>query len=75
LWLAGQYLEAPGYRITVADTVGAGDAFAAALLHGIQSGCPPQEVADFANRLGALVASRPGGTPGWSLAELEEFKP
>jgi fructokinase len=75
LWLAGQYLEAPGYRITVADTVGAGDAFAAALLHGIQSGCPPQEVADFANRLGALVASRPGGTPEWSLAEVEEFKP
>jgi len=54
----------------VADTVGAGDAFAAALLHGLDAGWPALEVADFANRLGALVASRSGGTPEWSLAEL-----
>ena len=71
LMLNGQYLEAPGYSVTVADTVGAGDAFAAALLHGIQAGWPARDVADFANRLGALVASRKGGTPDWSLAELE----
>ena len=70
LLLDGQYLEAPGYRVTVADAVGAGDAFAAALLHGIQSGWPPRDVADFANRLGALVASRSGGVPAWSPAEL-----
>lgn len=67
----GQYLEVPGYRVTVADAVGAGDAFAAALLHGIQAGWPPPEVAGFANRLGALVASRCGGVPAWSLAELQ----
>ena len=71
LLLHGEYLEAPGYRVTVADTVGAGDAFAAALLHGIQAGWPPRDVADFANRLGALIASRRGGVPAWSLAELE----
>lgn len=70
LFLDGQYLEVPGYRVTVADTVGAGDAFAAALLHGIQIGWPPSAVADFANRLGALVASRRGGVPSWSLDEL-----
>ena len=33
-----------------------------------------ESVADFANRLGALVASRPGGTPEWSLAELEGLR-
>jgi fructokinase len=70
LLLGGQYIEAAGYPVAVADTVGAGDAFAAALLHGIHAGWPPHEVADFANRLGALVASRPGGVPEWSLAEL-----
>ena len=74
LMLDGQYLEVPGYSVTVADTVGAGDAFAAALLHGIQAGWPAREVADFANRLGALVASRKGGTPEWSLAELERIQ-
>jgi fructokinase len=73
LMLDGQYLEAPGYPVTVADTVGAGDAFAAGLLHGIQAGWPAREVADFANRLGALVASRKGGTPEWSLGELARF--
>jgi fructokinase len=70
LLLRGEYLEIAGYRVTVADTVGAGDAFAAALLHGIQAGWPPREVADFANRLGALVASRSGGVPAWSPDEL-----
>jgi fructokinase len=70
LLLGGEYVEVPGYRVTVADTVGAGDAFAAALLHGIQAGWPPREVADFANRLGALVASRSGGVPAWSPDEL-----
>jgi fructokinase len=59
--------------VKVADTVGAGDAFAAALVHGIQLGWPPREVADFANRLGALVASRRGGTPAWTLEELRNF--
>jgi fructokinase len=73
LLLSGQYLEMAGYRVKVADTVGAGDAFAAALLHGISAGWPPREVADFANRLGALVASRPGGVPAWSLDELREI--
>jgi len=70
LLLGGEYLEASGYHVAVADTVGAGDAFAAALVHGIQAGWPAREVADFANRLGALVASRKGGVPAWTPEEL-----
>jgi fructokinase len=64
------YVEAEGYEVRVADTVGAGDAFAAALLHAMGCGWPAQEVADFANRVGALVASRPGGTPSWTIEEV-----
>ena len=71
LWLDGHYLEADGYRVRVADTVGAGDAFAAAFLHGLAKQWPAQAVADFANRVGALVASRPGGTPSWSVGEAQ----
>jgi len=67
--LNGQYIEAPGYPIQVVDTVGAGDAFAAAFLHGLGSGWSPLEIADFANRVGALVASRRGAIPDWSIAE------
>lgn len=66
----GQYVEVPGYRVQVADTVGAGDAFAAAFLHGLDAGWPATQIGDFANRLGAFVASRPGGAAPWSLDQI-----
>ena len=69
LLLNDDFFEAPGFRVHVADTIGAGDAFSAALVHGINSGWPAMQIADFANRVGALVASRPGGTPRWTVAE------
>ena len=64
-------VEAPGYAVDVADTVGAGDAFTAGLLHGIDQGWPVERIADFANRVGALVAGRNGALPAWSLEELD----
>lgn len=70
VWRRGEYIEAPGYKVQVADTVGAGDAFAAAMLHGLSRGWSAPAIADFANQLGALVASRPGGIPEWNLDEL-----
>jgi fructokinase len=69
LLLDGEYVEAPGFPIQLADAIGAGDAFSAALVHGIRSGWPARRTADFANRVGALVASRPGGTPHWTVTE------
>jgi fructokinase len=74
LWLDGQYVEAEGYDVRVADTVGAGDAFAAAFVHGMKCGWRPGEIADFANRVGALVASRPGGTPSWTIEEVGRMR-
>jgi fructokinase len=73
VWIAGAYHELPGYSVKVADTVGAGDAFAAAFVHGLDAGWSPREVGDFANRLGALVASRPGGVPAWTLDEVKQL--
>lgn len=63
-----------GYAVTVADTVGAGDAFAAAFAHGLVSGWGASQTADFANRVGALVASRAGATPGWTLEEAARLR-
>jgi fructokinase len=71
LLIEGEYVEAPGYPVAVADSVGAGDAFAAAFLHGLGAGWPVSAIADFANRVAALVAARPGAIPPWSLAEAE----
>lgn len=58
-----------GVTVDVVDTVGAGDAFAAAFLHGLILGWPIARNASFANALGALVASRAGATPDWTPDE------
>jgi fructokinase len=70
VWRRGEYVQAPGREVRVADTVGAGDGFAAAMLHGVCRGWPARAIADFANRLGSLIASRPGGIPDWTVDEL-----
>ena len=63
------YVESQGHAVNVADTVGAGDAFAAAFMHGLISGWPADKIAAFANRVGALVASRHGAIPAWTAEE------
>ena len=60
----------PGAEVEVADTVGAGDAFAAAFLKKLTEGASLQEAGRHANRLGALVASRRGAVPEYSLEEV-----
>ena len=69
----GVYAEHGGYRVQVADTVGAGDAFAAAFLHGVGAGWSAARIADFSNRLGAVVAGRAGAIPAWTLEDCERL--
>lgn len=59
----GDYATAPGVPVTAGDPVGAGDAFAAAFVHGVASGWPAARVASIANRIGADVAATPGAIP------------
>jgi fructokinase len=47
----------------VADTVGAGDSFTAALLIGVLAGRPLDEVSRRANAVASYVCSQPGATP------------
>ncbi len=75
LLLGNKFIETDGYKVKVEDGVGAGDAFAAAFVHGLGSGWPPQEIADFANRVGALVASRAGAIPPWTIEEARALSP
>lgn len=67
----GELFAHYGYRVTVADTVGAGDSFLAGFIHQYLQRKPPQEILAFACALGSLVASRHGATPEVSLAEIE----
>jgi len=55
--------EHPGFRIQVKDTVGAGDAFTAALVREYLRGASLAEINDSANRMGAWVASCAGAMP------------
>jgi len=72
LLVGDRYVEAGGYRVVIADAVGAGDAFAAAFIHALNAGWPPGRIADFCNRVGALVASREGAVPAWDVGECED---
>jgi fructokinase len=55
--------EHPGYPVKVQDTVGAGDAFTAALVHKYLRHAPLRAMNAAANRMGSWVASQVGATP------------
>jgi sugar/nucleoside kinase (ribokinase family) len=67
------HVEIPGIPVSVADSVGAGDAFAAALLTQTLEGKPLSDAARFANAYAAAVACKPGGTPVVSRSEVERL--
>jgi len=69
------YSVVPGYKVDVADTVGAGDAFAAAFIHGLDHHWDAQRCGAFANAVAALVASRSGAIPQWEVEEVWPMLP
>jgi fructokinase len=68
-----QVIDLHGVSVQVADTVGAGDAFTAALLTQHLEGKSLREAARFANAYAAVVASKVGGTPTVTRAEVERL--
>jgi len=65
--------EHPGFRVQVADTVGAGDAFTAALVHHFLRGAGLAAMNEAANRIGAWVASCVGATPSSDDVQLRRI--
>ena len=66
--------EHPGFAVQTVDTVGAGDAFTAALVHHFLRGAPLSAMNEAANRMGAWLAVRPGATPEADPAILEKVR-
>ncbi|MHC4184808.1 MAG: carbohydrate kinase family protein [Planctomycetota bacterium] len=63
LYAQGRNSEHKGFPAQVADTVGAGDSFAAAIALGMLFGRTLDETNEFANRLASFVCSQSGATP------------
>jgi fructokinase len=53
----------PGFQVKVADTIGAGDAFTAALAHSLIRGADLATLNEAGNRCGSWVASEAGAMP------------
>lgn len=62
-----------GFKISVKDTVGAGDSFLASLLAKLLQGEKPQQALNFSCAVGALVAGREGANPELSEKEITGF--
>jgi fructokinase len=70
----GSMIEHPGFPTVVADAIGAGDAFTAAMTLGLLRGLTLQRVAAFANSWGAFVTSRRGAMPTVTPEEVAEVE-
>jgi 2-dehydro-3-deoxygluconokinase len=66
----GAVLRARTYEVEIVDRLGAGDAFAAGLIHGLLDG-DVQKGLDYGTALGALKHSVPGDFPCFTPAEVE----
>jgi fructokinase len=71
-----------GFQVRAVDTTGCGDAFMAALLHGLENQRGPvgqlpaeilRSICRIANAAGALTALRPGAQASPSRVELDQF--
>ena len=61
--IGGELVEAGGVPAVVVDTVGAGDAFTAAFMHGLDCGWPARRVAEFCNEAAARIVAVSGAIP------------
>jgi fructokinase len=74
LWESGNLVCASAPKVTIKDTVGAGDSFMAALMVGLARGTDTQKALENACRVGAFVASHDGATPVLSSEIIRQFK-
>lgn len=74
LYTDDRTIHVPGIQVETVDCVGSGDAFTAALADSLAGGHSLKEAARRANVLGAYVAGCAGGTPEYSMEDVEVFE-
>lgn len=73
LYFDGIFYEHQGFKVTAEDTVGAGDAFLAALCATLFKNAAPGKALEIACATGALVASKKGAVPDYSEKEIQKI--
>lgn len=70
----GKSYTLPAFPITVADTVGSGDAFLSGFISKRITNKDQEEIIRNAVALGAFITSKAGACPEYNYSEFEEFK-
>lgn len=70
IWKDYEFFEHPGFSVTVADTVGAGDSFLATFITGLLNDTPMQLLLEKACAVGAFVTSQRGANPVYNVDEV-----
>jgi len=71
IYQKGKMFDHPGYVVQVQDSIGAGDAFLSGFIKTYLEEKSPEDILDFACKIGAFVATQQGGTPRYSEADIE----
>lgn len=69
-----EIVSCPAKKVEIVDTVGAGDAFTAAMTFGLLSNLPLENVNAFANKIGSFVCTQNGATPQLLDGLIDEYK-
>lgn len=74
IYQKGKITEHAGYKVQVQDSIGAGDAFLSGFIKTYLEEKSPQEILDFACKIGAFVATKKGGTPKYTESDIYKIQ-
>jgi fructokinase len=75
LYQRGDWSDRPGQKLEIVDTIGAGDAFTAALVMGLLNQFSLEDIHQIAAEVATFVCSQPGATPILSADLRTAFAP
>jgi fructokinase len=70
IYQKGTLVEHPGYKVAFQDSIGAGDAFLSGFIKMYLAEKSPEEIIDFACKLGGYVATQKGGAPRYTEEDV-----
>ena len=66
----GKLYRHPGFRVTVADTIGSGDSFLSGFLYQLLKGSSVEDALLFASGIGAFIATQAGACPDYEISQI-----